>query len=97
MQLREFDTRSILLNLIKENTKVIDSHDNRSILLIKEALHVNHLKPLLNTGLKLRGNFAYFDFLLTFLITLLLFYYQCEWENLLEQRKYLFPLFKHSF
>ena len=52
MQMQEFDTRSILINLVKENTRIIDSHDNWSILLIKEALHIKRLKPLLNNGLK---------------------------------------------
>lgn len=52
MQLDGFDSRHIVVNFVKEITKIIDMHDNRSILLIKEALCIKHLKLLLNNGLK---------------------------------------------
>ncbi|XP_066931457.1 uncharacterized protein [Clytia hemisphaerica] len=44
--------RSIYINLVNDNTSVIDSSDNWSSLLYKEALHIKRLKPILNNGLK---------------------------------------------
>lgn len=44
--------RSIYTNFVNENTSVIDSSDNWSPLLYKEALDIKRLKPNLNNGLK---------------------------------------------
>ncbi|XP_066935534.1 uncharacterized protein [Clytia hemisphaerica] len=44
--------RSIIINIVNDNTKVIDSSDNWSALLFKEALYIKRLKPVLNNGLK---------------------------------------------
>ena len=48
----DFDTNAILVNIVKENTAVIDFSDNWCKLLIKEALYINRRKPALNSGLK---------------------------------------------
>ena len=40
------------INLVRDNTVVIDSHCNWSVFLFKEALKVKELSPVLNNGLK---------------------------------------------
>lgn len=52
LNLDSFDSRDISIETVKNNTKVIDSSDNWSKLLIKEALYIKSEKPLLNNGLK---------------------------------------------
>ena len=46
------DKRSYFINLIENNTKIIDNANNWSILLSKEALYIKRQKPILNNGLK---------------------------------------------
>ena len=46
------DKRLYCINLVEDNTEIIDNANNWSILLIKEALHIKRLKPLHNSGLK---------------------------------------------
>ena len=46
------DQRLYYINLVKDNTKIIDSAINWSNLLIKEALYIKRHKPILNSGLK---------------------------------------------
>lgn len=40
--------RSIRINIVNDNTKIIDSSSNWSSLLYKEALYIKRLKPVLN-------------------------------------------------
>ena len=44
--------RSIYIGIVNDNTTTIDSSDNWSSLLYKEALYIKRMKPLLNNGLK---------------------------------------------
>ena len=46
------DKRLYYINLVKDNTTIIDSANNWSILLIKEALYIKRHTPILNSGLK---------------------------------------------
>ena len=48
----EFDLRSSCVNLVQMNTRIIDRHKNWKVLLFKEAIKINEIKPTLNTGLK---------------------------------------------
>ena len=50
--LESFNCRDISIETVNNNTTVIDSSDNWSTLLIKEALYIKRDKPLLNNGLK---------------------------------------------
>ena len=44
--------RTSPINLVQISTRIIDSHNNRNILLFKEAIKIKEKKPILNTGLK---------------------------------------------
>ena len=44
--------RNSRINLVIENTPIIDRYKNFNILLFKQALKINERKPTLNTGLK---------------------------------------------
>ena len=46
------DNRNSHINLVIDNTNIIDRYKNFNILLFKEALKINERKPTLNTGLK---------------------------------------------
>ena len=46
------DNRNSRINLVFDNTKIIDRYKNFDILLFKQALKINERKPILNTGLK---------------------------------------------
>ena len=46
------DNRSSRINLVIDNTNIIDRYKNFNILLFKEALKINKRNPTLNTGLK---------------------------------------------
>ena len=46
------DNRNSCINLVIDNTIIIDCYKNFNILLFKEALKVNERKPTLNKGLK---------------------------------------------
>ena len=46
------DNRNSHINLVTDNTNIIDRYKNFNILLFKEALKINERKPTLNTGLK---------------------------------------------
>ena len=46
------DNRNSRINLVIDNTNIIDRYKNFNILLFKEALKINERKPTLNTGLK---------------------------------------------
>ena len=48
----QFDLRSARINLVQDNTTIIDRHRNWNILLFKEALKIKQLNPILNSGLK---------------------------------------------
>ena len=52
LDLESFNCRDISIETVNNNTTVIDSSDNWSTLLIKEALYIKRDKPLLNNGLK---------------------------------------------
>ena len=58
--LDNFNAREIKINLVKENTCIIDRSDNWNYLLLKEALHIKRNKPALNTGLKASKEFVLF-------------------------------------
>ena len=45
-------TNKELVDLVVNNTKIIDSANNRNLLLYKEALHIKRCKCALNNGLK---------------------------------------------
>lgn len=51
-QLNRKEQRTYNINCVEDNTSIIDTSDNWSILLIKEALHIKRHKPILNSGLK---------------------------------------------
>ena len=51
-QLNRKEKRTYNINCDEDNTSIIDTSDNWSILLIKEALHIKRHKPILNSGLK---------------------------------------------
>ena len=46
------DNRNSGINLVIDNTNIIDRYKNFKILSFKEALKINERKPVLNTGLK---------------------------------------------
>ena len=46
------DNRNWRINLVIDNTNIINRYKNFNILLFKEALKINERKPALNTGLK---------------------------------------------
>ena len=48
----KFDLRTVRINLVQDNTEIIDRHKNWNILLFKEALNIKELNPILNSGLK---------------------------------------------
>ena len=48
----EKDKRDLNVNIVKSNTRIIEAHKNWKVLLIKEALKIKELKPILNNGLK---------------------------------------------
>ena len=52
LDLESFNCCDISIETVNNNTTVIDSSDNWSTLLIKEALYIKRDKPLLNNGLK---------------------------------------------
>ena len=45
----KFELKTADINLVQNNTKIIDRHKNRNILLFKEVLKID---PILNSGLK---------------------------------------------
>ena len=47
----KFDLRTCI-NLVQDNTEIIDKHKNWNILLFKEVLKTKELNPILNSGLK---------------------------------------------
>ena len=48
----KFDLRTTRINLVQDNTEIIDRHKNWNILLFKEALKIKELNPILSSGLK---------------------------------------------
>ena len=48
----KFDLRTTRINLVQDNTEITDRHKNWNILLLKEALKIKELNPILNSGLK---------------------------------------------
>ena len=46
------DSRHSRINLVTDNTNIIDRYKNFNICLFKEALKINGRKPTLTTGLK---------------------------------------------
>ena len=46
------DNRNSCINLVIDNTKIIDRYKNFNILLFKEAIRINETNPTLNTGVK---------------------------------------------
>ena len=47
------DNRNSRINLVIDNTNIIDHYKNFDILLFQEAIKINEKKPTLNTGLKI--------------------------------------------
>ena len=52
VSISEKDKRDGNVNIVQSNTRIIDAHKNWKVLLIKEALKIKELKPILNNGLK---------------------------------------------
>ena len=52
VSISEKDKRDRNVNIVQSNTRIIDAHKNWKVLLIKEALKIKELKPILNNGLK---------------------------------------------
>ena len=48
----KFDLRTTEINLVQDNSEIIDWHKNWNILFLKEALKVKELNPILNSILK---------------------------------------------
>ena len=48
----KFELRTARINLVQHNTEIIDRHRNWNDLLLKEALKIKELNPILNSGLK---------------------------------------------
>ena len=48
----KFDLRTARINLVQDNTEIIDRHRNWNIVLFKEALKIKELNPILSSGLK---------------------------------------------
>ena len=48
----KFDLRTININLVQDNTEIIDRHKNWNILLSKEVLKIKEFNPIVNSGLK---------------------------------------------
>ena len=46
------DKRNYVIECVSNNTDIIDTSLNWNILLIKEALYIKRMKPMLNNGLK---------------------------------------------
>ena len=52
--------RALRIELVQNNTTIIDRHNNWNILNFKEALKIKELKPCLNSGLKASTEFQLF-------------------------------------
>ena len=53
IQIRDkWDLRTSHFNLVQDNTEIIDRHKNWNIILLKEALKIKELNPIVNSGLK---------------------------------------------
>ena len=48
----DVDTGNFKLNLVRNNTRVIDTSTNWNVLLYKEAFHIKEKKPIINNGVK---------------------------------------------
>ena len=48
----KLDLRTTQINLVQENTEIVDSYKNWNIPLFKEVLNVKELNPILISGLK---------------------------------------------
>ena len=48
----KFDLRTTHINLVQNNTEIIDRHKNWNTLLFEEALKIKELNPILNSGSK---------------------------------------------
>ena len=46
------DNRNSRVNLVIDNTNIINHHKNFNILFLEEGMKINERKPTLNTGLK---------------------------------------------
>ena len=57
----KFDFRAACINLVQDNTEIIDRHRNWNILLFKEALKIKELNPILNSGLKASKELQLFE------------------------------------
>ena len=45
------EIRASHISIVQSNVKIIDRDDNWNLLLLKEALHIKQLNPILNHGL----------------------------------------------
>ena len=54
------DNKKLRINLVINNTKIIDRYENFNVLLFKEAMKINERKPTLNTGLKVSNELQLF-------------------------------------
>ena len=54
------DIRNLRINLVIDNTKIIDRCENFNIILFKETMKINKRKPTLNTGLKVSNELQLF-------------------------------------
>ena len=54
------DIRNLRINLVIDNTKIIDRYENFNIILFKETMKINKRKQTLNTGLKVSNELQLF-------------------------------------
>ena len=50
--LNHVNTHELRLNLVRQNTRIIDESNNWNVLLFKEAYHIKGKCPILNNGAK---------------------------------------------
>ena len=56
----DVDVNDFKLNLVRENTSIIDQCNNWNVLLFKEAFHIKEKNPSLNNGVKASRDFKLF-------------------------------------
>ena len=56
----DVDVDDFKLNIVRDNTSIIDQSTNWNILLLKEAQHIKEKKPNLNNGIKASREFRLF-------------------------------------
>ena len=71
--LNDVNTHYFRLNLVRQNTRIIDQSNNLNLLLFKEAYHIKEESPILNNVLKFLEKCDPFESLLTIMYMQIMF------------------------